>query len=203
MIDYKKIKESLNNRGVKFTPIEYSFAIMVGIGLDKYQSYLTTIKAKELEKCKNEGDADKLLESIKSECDGLLINTSLKEVVNCIKSLYKMKLQSDMLNLEDVELSKNDIKKIITTLLKNRTDNIDGSSAKEIIELIKTYLNNFATSDNLSEEFNRTFIQVIPPYNAVCSNCNKEFSLPPNVSGICPHCGQKYIYDQEKDKFIY
>ena len=57
--------------------------------------------------------------------------------------------------------------------------------------------------DNDDNSFNKHFIQVIPPFNCVCSECNREFDLAPNVTTVCPNCGHKYIWDSINNKFIY
>ena len=71
MIDYKETKKAMGMRGIEFTDTQFSFALMIAIGIDKYDAYKIALVGDKINKIKE----DKLSEfedKCKKDCDVLL-----------------------------------------------------------------------------------------------------------------------------------
>lgn len=203
MVDFEKFKQDYDKKGIVFTASQFAFAIELALGVDKYQAYITTIASSKYDSLANNEDKRKLVEQSKKDCDFLVKDSSIQMLVEDIKQRYIADIQTKALSLDDVELTSDDVKKIITKLLKQKYDNLEQSATKDIIDLIKTYLNNFTTSDELDDRFGKHFIQIYPHFNGVCPYCNHEIDAPMGVTFKCPNCGRWITWDEEKERYIY
>lgn len=202
MIDYREIETRLFDRGITITFDDFLFCLLVTNGMEKYHAYAQTIKRKEYEKVAKLPKESAFFNKIKKDCDIYMQTQNITQLMDDMESIYKQNVQAEALQLDDIDLSARDIKNIINKLLKSRVEDLDGSSTKEIVELLKMLLNNFVSDDSLGKDFQRHFIQVFPPYNAVCSVCGHEFDVPRNIDAICPYCHTKYVYNKAEDKYF-
>lgn len=202
MVNYFEIKEAMNCRGIEFTPLQFTFAFLVAIGMPAKDAYLVSIKGKEYEKSKDD-KIDELKEKCAEESAILMEREGIRHLIEYLKQGHNRLIQEEALHFNDVEFTSEDLKKILTKLLKTKYDELEDTPAKEIIDLIKLFVDKFAPIDDTAEKFAKHFIQVYPPYNAVCAECGKEFDLAPNLSCYCPHCHHLYTFDKENNKFIY
>lgn len=126
------------------------------------------------------------------------INTSQKKKM--IESDVRAKLE---VSGEFDELSPNDLKKILTGLVKDLK--ADPSSAKDLLGSIKLYIDKFSPPDNTEGEyFSKNFVEIQPKFNSVCLNCGREIDLPIDldikIPVICPHCKIQIDLNKEKEK---
>ena len=201
MIDYREIETRLFDRGITISFDDFLFCLLVVNGVEKYHAYAQTIKRKEYEKVAKLPKESAFFNKIKIECDAYMQTQNITQLMDEIDAIHRQNVQAEALQLDDIDLSARDIKNIINKLLKSRVDDLDGASTKEIIELLKMLLNNFVSDDGLDNQFQKHFIQVFEPYNAVCTNCNHEIDVPVGLGFTCPYCGQKYVFNQAEGRY--
>ena len=113
-----------------------------------------------------------------------------------------MQINDAAINTENVEVTPKMLKNLLGKIIKKSNDNFDSTAYTDIIKAVSEYIKQFPM-DNDDNSFNKHFILQYEPYNCVCSECNREFDLAPNVTTVCPNCGHKYIWDSINKKFIY
>lgn len=203
MISYKDTKDRLHIRGINFTPIQFSFAMLIAIGVDKDEAYKLTIKEKEYAKLKEDG-VEAFNEKCKKECKILLEQQSIISLIDILKQDYDRQVTEDALNVEDISLSPKQLKNILGKLIISSTKSDNGSNNIELIKLVDNYMKNFSPTDDGDAEFSRHFIHVYPiPFNGVCPICNKEIDIPFGLSFTTTCCGSKMIWDKEKERYVY
>ena len=77
MIDYKETKKTMDIRGIEFTNTQFSFTLMIAIGINKYDAYKLVFVGDKINKIKE----DKLSEfesKCKKDCDDLLGQNNVK-----------------------------------------------------------------------------------------------------------------------------
>ncbi len=190
-------------RGMSFTPLQFSFATLVAIGLDKYEAYKITIKEKEYTKLKGD-NVESFEEKCKKECKILLEQQNVIALVDLLRQEYERQVTENALNIDDISLSPKQLKNILGKLIVNGTKADNGNNNIELIKLVDNYMKNFAPSNEGDAEFARHFIQVYPkPFNGVCPFCNKEIDIPFGLSFTTTCCGGKMVWDEEKDRYVY
>ena len=80
MVNYEQTKSLMKSRGVdNLSPLDFSFSMMVAIGINEIQSYMVTIRGKEYEK-KTEEQIPKFRERCSLEVTDYLERTDIKEL---------------------------------------------------------------------------------------------------------------------------
>ena len=202
MIDLKETKKTMEMRGIEFTNAQFSFSLFVSIGIDKYDAYKLSIVPDKINKIKE----DKLSEfedKIKNDCDILLGQNNIKVLIDYLKEKYEWQINNAAMNAENIEVTPKMLKNLLGKIIKKSNDNFDSTAYSDIIKAVSEYIKQFPMDVDDDNSFNKHFIQVMPPFNCICSECNREFDLAPNVSAVCPHCGHKYLWDEENEKYIY
>ena len=192
MISYEDTMKTLGARGIEFSPSEFPFALMVAMGIGRYEAYSTTV-----------GIVSKSDDSEKRKlCDILLAQPRMNALVEYLKDKYNIKVSEDSLHIEDINLTQKQLKNIYGKLILDAYEHPENASYSDLAKIMGSFVKNFPAPDD-DADFGRHFIQVMQPYNAVCAQCNHEFDLAPNITSICPHCGHKYVWDEESGKFLY
>jgi len=202
MIDLKETKKTMEMRGIEFTNAQFSFSLFVSIGIDKYDAYKLSIVSDKISKIKE----DKLSEfedKVKNDCDILLGQNNIKVLIDYLKEKYEWQINNAAMNAENIEVTPKMLKNLLGKIIKKSNDNFDSTAYSDIIKAVSEYIKQFPMDVDDDNSFNKHFIQVMPPFNCICSECNREFDLAPNVSTVCPHCGNKYLWDEENEKYLY
>lgn len=204
MISFEKFKEEIRSRGVfDFTPLDYSFALMVAIGMSEADAYICSYKSKEYDK-KTDKNRPDFISKCENEAKQKREDLSISKMVDFLKVLYDNQIKEQALNLgELVDLSSSDIKKITAKLLSDKACDMANSETKDIISAIKLYMDNFIDSTNDNERmFSRHFIEIHSPCNMVCTHCNHEFRILEGVSQKCPTCNHLYTWSNDEERFF-
>ena len=107
------------------------------------------------------------------------------------------------MQLEDIDFNAEDLRKILAKFLKEKYKDIDAADAKDLLNAIKIYVDKFGDSgEDGVAKFNRHFIQVYPPYNAVCPNCGKEIDLPRGVNSKMQALRPSVCMERGKGKIL-
>lgn len=193
----------MKSRGVNdLAPLDYSFALLVAIGVDATQAYMTTIRGRDYEK-KEDAQLQRFKEKCEKEAEETLQRADIKMLVDLLKAEFEKAVKNEALELSDVNFSAEDLRRILAKFLKNKYADLDSADAKDLLNAIKIYIDKFGDiGDDGIAKFNRHFIQVYPPYNAVCPSCNREIDLPRGVNSKCKHCGNRFIWDEEKERYF-
>lgn len=201
MIDYKETKKSMEIRGVEFTDAQFSMCLMISVGVDKYEAYMAAIIPNKIDKI-SEDKRDTFIDKCKRDCDILIGQNGIINLIDYLKDRYEMQVNDAAVNTENVEVTPKMLKNLLGKIIKKSNDNFDSTAYTDIIKAVSEYIKQFPM-DNDDSSFSKHFILQYEPFNCVCSECNEEFDLAPNVSTVCPHCGHKYLWDSVNKKFIY
>ena len=201
MIDYKETKKAMEIRGVEFTDAQFSMCLMISVGVDKYEAYMAAIIPNKIDKI-SEDKRDTFIDKCKRDCDILIGQNSIINLIDYLKDRYEMQVNDAAVNTENVEVTPKMLKNLLGKIIKKSNDNFDSTAYTDIIKAVSEYIKQFPM-DNDDSSFSKHFILQYEPFNCVCSECNEEFDLAPNVSTVCPHCGHKYLWDSVNKKFIY
>ena len=200
MIDYKETKKAMEIRGVEFTDAQFSMCLMISVGVDKYEAYMAAIIPNQNDKI-SEDKRDAFIDKCKRDCDILIGQNSIINLIDYLKDRYEMQVNDAAVNTENVEVTPKMLKNLLGKIIKKSNDNFDSTAYTDIIKAVSEYIKQFPM-DNDDSSFSKHFILQYEPFNCVCSECNEEFDLAPNVSTVCPHCGHKYLWDSVNKKFI-
>lgn len=202
MLNFDNTRQLMKTRGVdNLAPLEYSFALMVAIGIDKVQSYMVTMRGKDYEK-KSEDQLVKFKEKCSMEAVELMERPDIKSTIQVLSEDYQKAVKYEALDLEEVDFNAEDLRKILAKFLRSKYTDIDAADAKDLLNAIKIYVDKFGdTGDDGMAKFNKHFIQVYPPYNAVCTNCGREIDLPRGVNSKCKYCEHQFIWNEDKERY--
>lgn len=199
MISFIDVTQTLFGRGVSFNIQEYFFCLSIVLGENKVVAYALAFDAKGYKKVLGTEDEDTFLQSKKQDCDALLQQQHIIKLKQELEDLYITDVQSKALNLEDYRFTGGQIAQILQNLLHNRISDLDSASTKDVISLIKLLTEQFGLDGG--SDFEKHFIQIYPAFNALCTACNREFECHSGVGAVCPHCGAKYIWSNEENRF--
>ena len=203
MIDYKETKKAMEIRGVEFSEAQFSFALMVAIGINKYDAYKLSIVSDKVGKVKEE-KLSEFEEKCKKDCDILLEQNNMKTLLEYLVNKYDMQINDAAMSCEEVEVTPKMLKNLLGRIIKKSSDNLDNASYTDLIRVVDQYCKQFSLGDSDDDEFQKHFIQVYPlPFSGVCPICNKEIDIPYGLSFTTPCCGHKIIWDKETKRYLY
>lgn len=200
MIQFNDIEQTLNNRGVYFNVKEYQFVLMLVLGEGRNTAYAISFLLDDYLKVKDTDNEREFFAKCNKEASALLQQQHIIQLQDEIKYRYKKQIQDAALNLDDIELTSSDVKKVLASFLRDRIDDPSSASVKELVDLLRMY-QPYLPDDASATDFQRHFIQVHEPYNALCNNCNHEISAYKGLSCVCEHCGQQYKWSNEDERF--
>lgn len=199
MLNFTETTQILFSRGITFSIEEYIFCLNLILGEDKYISFALAYAPNEYKKVLGTEDEEDYLQSKKQECDTLLQQQTIIKLRQELEDLYVAEVQSKALNLEDYRFTGGQIAQILQNLLHNRVADLDSASTKDVISLIKLLTEQFGLDGG--SDFEKHFIQILPKFNALCNNCNREFQIAPGIGAVCPFCSQHYTWSSEENRF--
>lgn len=199
MLNFSDTTQALFSRGITFSVEDYIFCLNLVLGEDKNISYALAYDKDGYKKVLGTEDEDEYLQSLTKECDALMQSQGIRQLHQELDDLYTAEVQSKAMNLEDYRFTGGQIAQILQNLLHNRIADLDSASTKDVISLIKLLTEQFGLDGG--SDFDKHFIQVYPKFNALCTNCNREFECHSGVGAVCPHCGAQYYWDVEMERF--
>lgn len=200
MIRYNDIEQILLSRGVFFNMQEYLFALAIVVGEEPKIAYAIVFSWETYRKVRDTDDEKDFLAQCNKDASNIQQQEYFKKLMEELQYQYKKQIQDFALHLDDIELTSSDVKKVLASFLRDRIDDPTSASVKELVDLLKMY-QPYLPDDASATDFQRHFIQVHEPYNALCNNCNHEISAYKGLSCICEHCGQKYIWSKDESRF--
>lgn len=200
MLNFTETTQILFGRGITFSIEDYLFCLNLVLGEDENVSYALAYDRAGYKKVLGTEDEDEYLKTKEQECKVLMQQQSIVQLRQEIDDLYVAEIQGKALNLENYRFTGGQIAQILQNLLHNRVADLDSASTKDVISLIKLLTEQFGLDGG--SDFEKHFIQILPKFNALCNNCNREFQIASGIGAVCPHCGASYHWDSNSEKFI-
>lgn len=200
MLNFTETTQILFGRGITFSIEDYLFCLNLVLGEDENVSYALAYDRAGYKKVLGTEDEDEYLKTKEQECKVLMQQQSIVQLRQEMDDLYVAEIQGKALNLENYRFTGGQIAQILQNLLHNRVADLDSASTKDVISLIKLLTEQFGLDGG--SDFEKHFIQILPKFNALCNNCNREFQIASGIGAVCPHCGASYHWDSNTEKFI-
>lgn len=200
MLNFTDTTQTLFGRGISFSIEEYLFCLNLVLGEDPSIAYAVSYDRDGYAKVLGTEDETEYLHDIRKEAENMMSLQSIVTLRKELEDLYVAEVQSRALNLEDYRFTGGQIAQILQNLLHNRISDLDSASTKDVISLIKLLTEQFGLDGG--SDFEKHFIQVYPKFNALCTNCNREFQIAEGIGAVCPHCGASYQWDSETGRFF-
>lgn len=202
MLNYLDTKNVLFTRGITFDLKQYLFVAQVVLGEDKATAYAMIYDRENFLKETGTEDEQEYLAQFIKDANVMLQQQECQHLFDLLKENYQADVQQAASTLEDYKFSGADIQQLLANLLHNRVGDggsLDDASVKDVISLIKMMYEQGALDSG--DTFQKHFITVLPKFNALCPNCNREFDLAMGVDGICPHCKQVFKWAESENRF--
>lgn len=200
MLNFTETTQKLFARGITFTIEEYTFCLSLVLGEEENIAYAISYDPKGFKKVLGTEEESDFLKSKESECQALMQQQSIIQLKQELEDLYLAEIQGKALNLENYRFTGGQIAQILQNLLHNRISDLDSASTKDVISLIKLLTEQFGLDGG--SDFEKHFIQILPKFNALCNNCNREFQIASGIGAVCPFCSQHYTWSSEENRFI-
>ena len=200
MLNFTETTQILFARGITFSIEDYLFCLNLVLGEDENVSYALAYDKVGYKKVLGTEGEEEYLKTKEQECEVLMQQQSIVQLRQEMDDLYVAEIQGKALNLENYRFTGGQIAQILQNLLHNRVADLDSASTKDVISLIKLLTEQFGLDGG--SDFEKHFIQILPKFNALCNNCNREFQIASGIGAVCPHCGASYHWDSNSEKFI-
>lgn len=200
MLNFTETTQILFGRGITFSIEDYIFCLNLVLGEDEKVSYALAYDRAGYKKVLGTEDEEEYLKTKEQDCKVLMQQQSIVQLRQEMDDLYVAEIQGKALNLENYRFTGGQIAQILQNLLHNRVADLDSASTKDVISLIKLLTEQFGLDGG--SDFEKHFIQILPKFNALCNNCNREFQIASGIGAVCPHCGASYHWDSNSEKFI-
>lgn len=190
----------MHTRGIVIDEKDYIFTLCVVLGESPQNAFALAYDISEFKKVIGTEEEDAYLSTKKKDAETMLTQQSIIQLKDLLDESYRAQVQSSALNLTDYHFSGQETVQILNNLLKTRIDDLESSSVKDVVSLLK------ALSDQGALEmgdggFSRHFIQISPKFLALCTSCNREFDAYSGIGAVCPHCHQVYKWSEEEQRF--
>ena len=199
MLDIRSTQNSLHTITINFTLQEYFFVLQVVLGEDMCVAYANTFDSAEFKRNIPSEDEDEYLAKFKKDAQNLLDTQQCRRLREILEDDFQSEIQAKATTLTDFKFTGNDIQQLLANLLRNRSETLDEASVRDILALIKSMYDTGALDSG--DSFSKHFIQVYPPFNALCTTCNREFDAYPGMDCKCPHCNQVYKWSEQEKRF--
>ena len=200
MVGYLEAVSTMHTRGVVIDEKDYIFTLMVVLGESPQNAFALAYDMSEFKKVIGTEDEEVYLSTKTKDAENMLAQQQIIQLKDLLEESYRAQIQSASLNLTDYHFSGQETVQILNNLLKTRIDDLESSSVKDVVSLLK------ALSDQGALEmgdggFSRHFVQISPKFLALCTSCNREFDAYAGVGAVCPHCHQQYHWSSEENRF--
>ena len=199
MLNYLDTKSVLFTRGVSFDLKQYLYVVQVVLGEDKSVAYGMTFDRENFVKAIGSEDEDDYLSKVARDAEIMMQQQECQQLFEVLSDEYQLDIQAKASTLENYKFSGAEVQQLLANLLHNRSQELDEASVKDILSLIKTMYEQGALDSG--DTFQKHFIQIHDPFNALCVNCNREFEARAGLGAICPHCGQTYKWVENEKRF--
>lgn len=200
MTGYLESVSTMHTRGVVIDEKDYIFTLMVVLNESPQNAFALAYDIGNFKKVIGTEDEDSYLLSKTKDAENMLEQQNIIQLRDFLAESYKTQVQAEALNLKDFKFSGQEAVQILNNLLKTRIDDLESSSVRDVVGIIKT-LSETGALDTGDSGFSRHFIIVKDKYPAICTTCNHEIDIYPGVGAVCPFCSQRYTWVEEEQRF--
>ena len=200
MVGYLEAVSTMHTRGVSIDEKDYIFTLCVVLGEAPQNAFAMAYDMSEFKKNIGTENEDAYLSSKKKDAENMLTQQSVIQLKSLLDDAYRAQIQSEALNLKDFKFTGQETVQILNNLLKTRVDDLESSSVRDVVSLLKA-LSEQGALEMGDGGFSRHFIQISPKFTALCVACNREFDCHSGIGAKCPHCGQEYHWSEENNRF--
>lgn len=200
MLTYIDTLERLHVRSISFDLQQYLFVMQVALGEDIGVAYGMVYDTADFKKYVPSADEEEYIAKWKRLGDIMLQQQECVHLRETIEEQRRAEIQSEASNLKTFKYSSEDVANMLSSLLYERSSNLEDASVRDIVALIRE-LNSQGALDGSGNGFSRHFISVHDPFNALCTTCNREIEIARGVTCICPHCATRYTWVEEEQRF--
>jgi len=200
MLDYLSTLETLRTRNITFDEKQYFFVTMVALGEEDTVAYAMVYDLANFKRMQGTDGEQDYLASLKKDASVMLQQQECAHLKDHVSELYRTDIQAQARNLSDYKFSAEEIVQMLSNLLAKRSENLEEASVRDITALIRELAAQGALEGG--DGFERHFISVYPHFNALCPNCSREIDVAKGLSIICPHCGAKFTWVEEQQRYI-
>lgn len=200
MLDYLETTDILHNRNINFNDKQYYFALLVALGEDLGVAYGLSFDKTEFKRAIGTNDEEEYLQKARKEANLISQQQEIEHLLEYLREQYRTDVQKQATNLGDYKFSAEEIVQMLSNLLAKRSENLEEASVRDITALIRELAAQGALEGG--DGFSRHFINVLPHFNALCPNCNREIDVAKGMTCVCPHCGAKFVWVEDEDRFV-
>jgi hypothetical protein len=197
MVGYLEAVSTMHTRGVVIDEKDYIFTLMVVLNESPQNAFAFAYDMSEFKKVIGTEDEDAYLSTKTKDAENMLAQQQIIQLKDLLEESYKMQVQSDALNLKDYRFSGQEAVQILNNLLKTRIDDLESSSVRDVVGIIKT-LSDTGALDTGDSGFSRHFVTIPKKYDCICPQCNHEQYLVEGVDNKCTSCGMVFRWDNER-----
>jgi hypothetical protein len=197
MTGYLEAVSTMHTRGIVIDEKDYIFTLMVVLGESPQNAFALAYDMSEFKKVIGTEEEDVYLSTKTKDAENMLAQQNIIQLRDLLAESYKMQVQSDALNLKDYRFSGQEAVQILNNLLKTRIDDLESSSVRDVVGIIKT-LSDTGALDTGDSGFSRHFVTIPKKYDCICPQCNHEQYLVEGVDNKCTSCGMVFRWDNER-----
>lgn len=188
MVGYLDSVSAMHTRGIVIDEKDYIFTLMVVLGEEPQNAFALAFDIQGLKEVVSTEEEDVYLSTKKKDAEAMLGKQNITQLKDLLEESYRAQIQSASLNLTDYHFSGQETVQILNNLLKTRIDDLESSSVKDVVSLLKA-LSDQGALDVGDGGFSRHFIQIPNKYNTVCPQCSREGYAVEGLDFRCEHCG--------------
>jgi hypothetical protein len=201
MVGYLEAVSTMHTRGVAIDEKDYIFTLMVVLGESPQNAFALAYDMSEFKKVIGTEDEDAYLSTKTKDAENMLAQRQIIQLKDWLEEAYRAQVQSASLNLTDYHFSGQETVQILNNLLKTRIDDLESSSVKDVVSLLK------ALSDQGALEmgdggFSRHFVQIPSKFNILCPQCNREGYAVEGLDFRCEFCGCIAKWDESQRRYF-
>lgn len=201
MVGYLEAVSTMHTRGVVIDEKDYIFTLMVVLDEPVQNAFALAYDVSEFKKFIGTEDEEAYLSTKKKDAENMLSHQGIIQLKGLLEESYRAQVQADALNLKDFRFSGQETVQILNNLLKTRIDDLESSSVKDVVSLLK------ALSDQGALEmgdggFSRHFVQIPSKYNTVCPSCSREGYAVEGLDFRCEFCGCTAKWDESQRRYF-
>lgn len=198
-MEFLKAINTMHIRGIKIDSRQYLFALSVTLGERPEVAYAMLYDKDNFTKHLGTESEDEYLSEKRKDASTFRESQEIRQLEDYVQSEYHSEVQSRAMNLENFKFTGGEIAQILQNLLHNRISDLDTASTKDVIQLVKMLTDQFGLDGG--SDFEKHFIHIFPPFNALCGKCGHEFDAYKGVDCVCPHCGSVYKWVESDNRF--
>lgn len=200
MVGYLEAVSTMHTRGVAIDEKDYIFTLMIVLNEPPQNAFAFAYDMSEFKKVIGTEDEDAYLSTKTKDAENMLAQRQIIQLKDWLEEAYRAQIQSASLNLTDYHFSGQETVQILNNLLKTRIDDLESSSVKDVVSLLK------ALSDQGALEmgdggFSRHFVQIPAKFNILCPQCNREGYAVEGLDFRCEFCGHIAKWNENSKRY--